>query len=379
MASEKIRLLIVEDVPQVAQYLRGLLSAQSQVQLLDVVPDGKTAMNAIGRLRPDVVVVDALLRGSVRPVAILTLLHEQGIPGVVLTVPQSPVAVEPERGIAAVLTMPFSGFDLMNAVQVTHQAAAEAAQRGSGRVLAVYGPKGGVGKTTIALNLAVACASLGHATVLVDGSLQFGDLRTLVGAPSDAPSILDLPTDKIGEGDLDDVVFPHPSGVGVVLAPPRIEMAEMVSTRDVEKLLAILPRIADVIVVDLPVAVSEVTLAFLDAADVILEVFTYDSTTLANTLAAVETFRALGYPPAKVRYVANRADSTGGMDPAVVARALGRVPDHTIVSDGQLVVRANNQGTPFVLADPEALVSSDIRALATALVGVPRAAAAAAR
>ncbi len=66
-----------------------------------------------------------------------------------------------------------------------------------------------------------------------------------------------------------------------------------------------------------------------------------------------EAFRAIGYPPEKVQYVVNRADSTGGIAAEDLARALGRVPEHTIVSDGKLVVQANNEGVPFVLANPD--------------------------
>ena len=79
--------------------------------------------------------------------------------------------------------------------------------------------------------------------VLSDGSLQFGDLRSLLKVPVDAPSILDLPTDRIAESDLSDVLWRDPSGIDILLAPPRIEMAEMLTPRDVEKVLSLLRRV----------------------------------------------------------------------------------------------------------------------------------------
>ena len=232
----------------------------------------------------------------------------------------------------------------------------------------VYAPKGGVGKTTVAFNLAVSLGQAGTRTALVDGSLQFGDLRSLLRVPADAPSILDLPTDRIGESDLQDVLWRDPSGIDILLAPPRVEMAEMVSVRDVEKALSLLRRIYGAIVVDMPSALGDIPLALLDAADTILEIVTYDSTTIRNTLAVADAFRAIGYPPTKVRYVVNRADSTGGIAAEDLARALGRVPEHTIVSDGLLVVQANNEGVPFVLAFPDAPISLDIARLAAELM-----------
>ena len=83
-----------------------------------------------------------------------------------------------------------------------------------------------MGKTTIAFNLAVALAQTGETrTALVDGNLQFGDLRSLLRVPGDAPSILQLPTDRISESDLSDVLWRDPSGIDILLAPPRVEMA----------------------------------------------------------------------------------------------------------------------------------------------------------
>ena len=76
-----------------------------------------------------------------------------------------------------------------------------------------------------------------------------------------------------------------------------------------------------------------------------------------------------GYAPTKVRYLVNRSDSTGGFDPEVLSRALGRVPEHSVASGGALVVRTNNEGIPFVLADPSAQISLDVMRTATELVG----------
>ena len=85
-----------------------------------------------------------------------------------------------------------------------------------------------------------------------------------------------------------------------------------------------------------------------------------------------DTFRSIGYPAAKVRYLVNRSDSPGGIDPEALQRALGRVPEHQVVSDGPLVVRSNNEGVPFVLANPDAPVSRDIARVAAELLGAAR-------
>jgi pilus assembly protein CpaE len=370
-SSDQTRLLIIEDVPQVAQYIRGLLNAQSAVKLLDVLSDGNKAIPQIRELRPDVVIVDALLQGRVKGPKLVEQIHEAGlgVPVIVLTVPQHPVEVDPDRGVNGVLSMPFSGFDLMTRVAAARKEFAARSPELATRLFAVFAPKGGVGKTTIAFNLAVAIGQLGQRTVLIDGSLQFGDLRALLKVPVDAPSILDLPTDRIAESDLSDVLWRDPSGIDILLAPPRIEMAEMVTQRDVDKILSLLRRVYTTIVIDMSSAISDINLAFLDASDTIIEIVTYDSTTIHNTISMADTFRSIGYPASKVHYLVNRADSPGGIEPDALHRALGRVPEHRVVSDGQLVVRANNEGVPFVLADPSAPVSQDIVRTAAELLG----------
>ncbi len=378
---DQIRLLVVEDVPQVAQYIRGLLNSQSTIKLLDVVSDGTRVARLMAELRPDVVLIDALLQGRVKGMALVQQLHDSGsrTPVIVLTVPQHPVQVNPATGIDGVLPMPFTGYELVTGIQHAQQAASAADAAGTARMIAVFAPKGGVGKTTIAFNLAVAMALQGLRTVLVDGSIQFGDLRALLKVPNEAPSLLDLPTDRIQESDLQDVLWRDPSGIDILLAPPRIEMAEMVTIRDLEKVISLMRRVYEVVIVDTPAVINDVNLAFLDSSDTILEIVTYDSTTIHSAMVMADAFRMIGYPPTKVRYLVNRADSSGGFDPEVLNRALGRVPEHLVSSGGALVVRTNNEGIPFVIADPAAPISLDLLRIARELVGRPAPAAPAGR
>jgi pilus assembly protein CpaE len=206
--------------------------------------------------------------------------------------------------------------------------------------------------------------------VLIDGSLQFGDLRALLKVPVDAPSILDLPTDRVAESDLQDVLWRDPSGIDILLAPPRVEMAEMITPRDIDKVLSLLRRVYGSIVIDMSAVLNDINLAFLDLSDTILEIVTYDSTTIHNTVAVADAFRSIGYPASKVRYLVNRADSTGGIDPGDLDRAIGRVPEHRVVSGGMLVVQSNNEGVPFVLADPNAEISQNVAQIAAEILAV---------
>jgi pilus assembly protein CpaE len=366
--AEQIRLLVIEDVPQVAMHMRSLLQAQSQIKMLDVITSGEQALSAVTEMRPDVLIVDALLQGRVSGMQVAEQVRrtEPAVSVIVLTVPQNPVTEDPAAGIDAVLKMPFSGFDLTTMVRKVHEQSNVAGGHNASVMISLFSPKGGVGRTTLAFNLAVAL-SADHRVCLIDGSLQFSDLRGLLRAPAGAPSIINLPTDRIRDTDLADVVWKDPSGVDVLLAPPRIEMAEMVTTRDIEKALSIIRQVYEVIIVDTRASLSDDVLAFLDASDLILEVLAYDSMAIRALAMADEAFATIGYAPSKMEAVLNRSDSTGGFSKADVEEALNRKIDHEVVSDGKLVIAANNEGVPFVLANPDAQVSQGVRAMAASI------------
>jgi DNA-binding NarL/FixJ family response regulator len=142
--SEQIRLLLVEDVAQVSQYVRNLLQHQKQVRLLDTVTDGRAVMEHIRELRPDALMVDALLQGKVNGLDVAEQVRHAGlrIPIIIVTVPQKPVKVGEGMGIVEVLSMPFSGYELMNAL--THSSATGLGPTAM-RSFVVYSGKGGVG------------------------------------------------------------------------------------------------------------------------------------------------------------------------------------------------------------------------------------------
>jgi len=368
MTGEQIRLLVVEDVPQVASHVRSLLQAQSQIKMLDVVTSGDRAVGSVAEMRPDVVLVDALLQGRVsgQQVAEQIRQAEPQVGVIMLTVPQNPVSENSERGIDAVLKMPFTGFDLTTMIRKVGETRAVESSRASSMLVTLFSPKGGVGRTTLAYNIAVALGQ-DHRVCLVDGSLQFSDLRGLLRVPAVAPSIVNLPTDRIRDQDIGDVAWKDPSGIDILLAPPRVEMAEMVTTRDIEKVLSLLRQLYEFVIIDTRAALSEDVLVFLDSADLILQVLTYDSMAIRSLAMAAETFTAIGYPPSKIATVLNRSDSSGGFDKADVEQALGSRIDFEVVSDGHLVQSSNNEGVAFVSSSPESPIARGVKRISDSL------------
>jgi len=366
---DQIRLLLVEDVPQVSQYVRTLLQSQKQVRLLDTVTDGRLVLDQLRELRPDALMVDALLQGKVNGLDVAEQVRQAGIriPIVIVTVPQKPVKTGEGMGITEVLTMPFSGYELMNALNRSTARYRATSPSAMSRSYVVYSGKGGVGRTTIAYNMAVQFGQMpGVRVVLIDGDLQFGDLRGLLRVPDTAPSILQLPTDRIAESDLASVLWRDPSGIDLLLAPPRVEQAEMITARDMEKVISLLRRIYNVVVVDSPPAVTDTTLAYLDDADSIVSVITPDRNSVRTARLAGQAFIASGMPPQKMMLVMNRAGSPG-IKPEQMGAELGRLPDITIPDDQQLIKSTTAEGVPFVLAQPKAKASEAIVAIVEGL------------
>jgi pilus assembly protein CpaE len=241
-----------------------------------------------------------------------------------------------------------------------------------GQIVAIFSPKGGVGRTTIAVNMAIAAATeLGQSVVLVDGSFQFGDVGVLLNLNPKNKSIADLvPELEAGEPEsLDTFVINHSAGVRVLLAPPSPEMAELITPTAVKRVLEALRRQHDLVLVDCTSWFNETTLAILDAADTVLTILSLEITSIKNMRLFLEVADQLGYEQGKVRLVLNRADSSLGIRVTDVENSIGRKVDHTIVSDGRSVVYALNRGVPFFLSNREAEVSQDILRLASAVVG----------
>jgi pilus assembly protein CpaE len=184
--------------------------------------------------------------------------------------------------------------------------------------------------------------------------------------PDTAPSILQLPTDRIAESDLASVLWRDPSGIDLLLAPPRVEQAEMVTSRDMEKVVSLLRRIYNVVVIDSPPAITDTTLAFLDDADSVLSIVTPDRNSVRNARLAGQAFVAAGMSPHKMMLVMNRA-GIPGMKPEQMAAELGRLPDIAIPDDQPLVKSTTAEGVPFVLAQPKSKASQQIISIAQRL------------
>ncbi|MBI3978616.1 MAG: cyclic nucleotide-binding domain-containing protein [Chloroflexi bacterium] len=239
-----------------------------------------------------------------------------------------------------------------------------------GKIIAVFSPKGGVGRTTVAVNLAIALRQeTGKPVAIVDGSLLFGDVGVMLNFEP-RKSIADL-LPHINELDpdiLDSVLLTHASGVKAMLAPPSPEVAELITGDHIKLILSKMREQFDYVVIDTLPHLNEVTLSLLDMADRIIVVTTLEMPALKNVKVFLEVTKVLGYSTEKIMLVVNRSDSTGGIRLQQVEDTVGHRFAASIVSDGRLAIAASNRGVPVVMTSRESQLAQDIVGLAQKVI-----------
>jgi pilus assembly protein CpaE len=387
-----IKVLIVDDIPETREHLTRLLSLEEGIDVAGGAGSGEEAIQVAMDVRPDVIVMDINMPGM-DGVAAAEIISQR--------LPTSPIVMmsvhgEAEQlkrsltaGAREFLVKPFSADEFSTTIRRVYERELirrqqveaampvvpapqlDAADLGEHQIIGVFSPKGGAGRTTIATNLALALhRETGGRVCLVDANLQFGDVGVLLNLNPKNRSMLDAV--EGGEPDAEitnSVVIDHSTGIRVLLAPPSPEGADLVTPQYLRRMVDHLRDTHDFVVVDLPAALNDHSLAIMDAADQILVLTALEITTIKNVRLFLEVADQLEYDRSKIRLVVNRSDSAQGIRIADVEASIRRSIDGTIVSDGRLAVLAVNRGVPFVVSHPEGALSRDITKLARTLAG----------
>lgn len=398
MSSEpRIRLMIVDDNTDARDQMSKLVMFERDIEVVGTAGSGTEALDVARRLQPDVILMDINMpdMDGIRATELITSeLPNTSVIMMSVQGEQDYLRRSMLAGARQFLVKPFSTDELVESIrqvfrldankrrnfQITQAgAAASKAEEGQdlGQVFTVFSPKGGVGRTTIATNLAIALKQMTNKKVaLVDGSLFFGDVGVLLNL-SNPKTILELVT-RINEMDdtlMRDVLVPHSSGIRVLLAPAQPQDGELVQAAHITRILQELRRAFDYIVIDTWPSFSEAVLAMTDMADRILLVMTLELPTIKNTRAFLDICEKLGYQPDKVLLVINRADSKLGIRTESVEDTLRKKVAANICSDGRSVTTSINQGVPLIISGRETQFSKDIMELAkivsTAVTAAP--------
>ena len=386
--NKRIRLLIVDDMPDMAQNVQKLLHFERDIQVVGVATSGRDAIAKAASLSPDVVLMDINLRDMDGLKATEVITRQTQTCVVMMSVQSEPEYLTRAMMVGArgYLIKPFTSEDLINTVRTAAAAAAVAmpprqAPVGSDRmmgpsggvlkkIIAVYSPKGGVGRSVLATNLAVALKKqTDKRVVLVDANLQSGDAHVLLNI--NLPNSID---DLREAGSLDQEIISsavsahESSGIGLLRAPLALESAELFTSDAMKAILIELREHFDYLIVDTDTSFSEATLTVLEMADLILLVTTLEVTTINRVSQFFEIMERLGYPRAKVKLVCNRVDNIYGIQPRHVESRLRQHFLSQIPDDPRLVVTSVNRGVPFTISHKNAPISKALQTLAQRVV-----------
>lgn len=404
---ERIRVLIVDDIAETRENLRKLLSFDAGIEVVGAAASGQDGVELAKEFHPHIVLMDINMPGMDGIAATEAILRELPTTQVVMLSVQGETDYLRRAMLAGArdfLTKPPTGDELMGTIRRVYdmgktRAAMMPAQqmsstavpaqqmraRRKGDVIAVYSPKGGVGCTTIAVNLAMALQQTSggdQKIALMDASVQFGDVGVMLNLQA-SRSMADLAPhmDDLDRDMLDSVLSPHGSGLKVLLAPPHPEAADSLlagtSPDDgggggggatLGAILGLMRREFDTIVVDMWSRVDDVSLTVFDSASLIVLVVTPTIPAIKSARMFLEIANTLKYPTEKIALVVNCVDRRMGIRIEQIEQAMIPVVAQ-IPLDNQVVVAATNHGVPFVMRDPSRPVSQGIFQLAEHVQG----------
>jgi pilus assembly protein CpaE len=378
--STTISVAIAEDNPDDMIRTRALLQQDRTIQVIATASDRSQVLPLL-EMEPDIL----LLSANIEPRETTTLvkqLLELAPHAQVLLVTDNSDPGDMRRAVLAgargILHTPLNGEELLATIHEVFESDTARRQRMDqlnsqrrvkatrGRVIVVYSPKGGVGCTLLACNVAIALERATKKRVaLVDYSLQFGNVGTLLNLHSlhNVAELANYHTD-IDAAILDNVLVNHPSGVKVLLPPATLDQVEMVTTESLVGILDGMRNFFDYIIVDTWHSIEDATLAIMETADTLLLLTTPEVPALNTVRRFLDSLRNYPQLRHKPQLVVNRHPSKGGVALGEIAQSLGLEPIATIPSDGNVITTAINEGLPVLQMNNPTLFARNLSKLA---------------
>jgi pilus assembly protein CpaE len=380
--ADVLKVLIVDQHPDALSSLRRTLNSATDLEVVGDAGFGPVASTWAHTLEPSIIIVsvEEPLTRSLTTIQALT----RGNPGwtVVGLVSQFDREVFRRTVLAGARDVLIRGAsaadfhdglvqarraDAVRATSTVHDPAAP-----TGSIITVFGVKGGVGKTTLATNLAVALAQETSASVaLVDLDIPFGDVALMLDIHPEQ-DILDALDDNVLNDleRLQRLLVRTEHGVHVLSSPLAPDDASGIDSARVGQLLRQLAALHQFVLVDTPVGITEITAAALDAAELDLLVTTPEVPALRRTHACIRMLQGLDFPTHKVQLVLNRVSSKTRISESEAVEALAYPVTWRITND-YAAMQAAALGYPAVLSQPKRRLARDVRTIARALAGVP--------
>jgi pilus assembly protein CpaE len=370
--ADKIKVLIVDDIAETRENIRKLLQFEPDIEVIGMARTGKEGVQLAKEFKPNVVIMDinmpdmdgiqatGLIVKDV-PTAQIVIVSVQSdtdylrramLAGARDFLPKPPSMDELSQTIRRLGEVSRQQ-EQMRAAPVQQAAAVATTRPGlGGKIISVFSPKGGSGKTTVLTNLAIALQGDDSKVVVVDANSQFGDVGAFLNLKSKTSlvNMTQSSPDEMTEEFVQSILVAHPSGVKVLLGAPTPEDAELVTGSTLKSSLDALTDFFHYVLVDTATVLRDTELAIFDASDRIILLATPDIPSLANCKKFFDLAEKLEYPPNKTLLVLNRAQKSGGITAASIEENLKHPVKAQILSDERTVLMSINNGVPFVSA-----------------------------
>lgn len=282
-------------------------------------------------------------------------------------------------GVKDYLVCPLREEDLAKSINATlvqeerrqQRLAGEVEAQAYGTVVTIFGAKGGIGKTTIATNLATALVQkTGQSVALVDLDTRFGDVAILMDMPTDRSiSDLALPDEEIDREAVQSCLYTHSTGVAILPSPIRPSEWHSIHPGHIEKVVAVLATTHDYVLLDTPGTFNDIVSRALEMCTILLLMATPDLASLKDTILGLEMLRSWSFPSEKVKIVINHTSDAHSDSRIDIRRVLGKEVFWTIPYDRN-ITQTTQLGMPIVAAKPKAKASQSFIELAYAIGGI---------
>jgi pilus assembly protein CpaE len=379
---ERIRMMIVDDNLEMRENLRKLLELEGDFETVAEAETGEDAIRKAKLVLPDVILMDINLPGM------------DGIKTTEIIVNQVPrslvvmISVQGEQeyfrramlaGAKDYLIKPCQGEKLLRCIRNIYARQQEKkdvfiplpSKSALGKVVTVFSTKGGVGKTTIATNLATALSFNKKSKIcIVDLDLQFGDVAVflnLVLSRTIANVITEV--DVLDGKDLEKNMTLYRDNMHVLATPLRPEQADDISAEDVRRIINEMRHHYDYIIIDTAGVFNDAVFNVFDQSDLIMMIISQDFPALKNTVVCLETLDSLDYPQEEIKIILNRANDFGGVSIKNSEELLKRNTLAYLSSAGKTAVASANHGIPFVVNQPGTLIAKGVSKVADYVMG----------
>lgn len=381
---EKIKVIIADDIKETRDNIKKLLSFEKNIEVIGEAENGEEAVFLAKESKPDIILMDInmpIKDGIKATEEISVQVPETSVIMISVQGEHEYLKKSMSAGARDFIIKPFTVDDLTQTIINVYDIERKRKEGANvpkkkeeilSKVIAVFSTKGGVGKTTIASNLAVSIArSTKKKVALVDLDLQFGDIAIMLNV-SLRSTISDLIKEisQVDSSNIEEYMVTHFSGIKVLPAPVKPEYAEYITPAHITKIISTLRERFHYIVIDTSNIFNETVLSALDISDKILCVSTLDLPTIKNIKSGLDIMESLHYSTEKISIVLNKASEQFGIKYKDFEDTMKYPIWSYVPEDSQTVITSANKGFPFVITRPETKVAKSIMGMAKELTGI---------